>query len=240
MDIFPAIDLRNGQCVRLRKGDFDDAVVYETNPVLQAQKFAYQGAAWLHVVDLDGAKDGAAQQTKIIANITRSTSLAVQVGGGIRNAEDIEALLDCGVRRVVVGSLAAEEPETVQSWINKFGSDCIVLALDVRLNNQKQPIVLTRGWQDDSSQTLWNILAFYEAGTILCTDAERDGMLKGPNLTLYKEIKKRTPQFELLASGGIASLEDIRALAALGAAGAITGKALYENKFTLKEVLNAC
>lgn len=240
MDIFPAIDLKGGQCARLKKGDFSNATVYGNDPVLQAQKFEGQGATWLHVVDLDGAKDGAARQTKLIETIIRSTSLRVQVGGGIRSARDIEVLLNCGARRVVIGSLAVAQPNTVRGWADMFGDERIVLALDIRLDEKNKPKILTRGWQDNSQKTLWDILAQYENGgtkTVLCTDVERDGTLAGPNLDLYSEIKKRFPSFDILASGGIACLDDIRALAKIRAAGAITGKALYENKFAFSEAL---
>jgi phosphoribosylformimino-5-aminoimidazole carboxamide ribotide isomerase len=135
--------------VRLKKGDFADATIYEKDPVFQAKKFEDQGATWLHVVDLDGAKDGAARQTEIISRIVRSTSLSVQVGGGIRSVQDIEVLLDCGAQRVVIGSQAATQSEMVQDWIKRFGGEHIVLALDVRLNEEKEPIILTRGWQEE-------------------------------------------------------------------------------------------
>lgn len=240
MDIFPAIDLKDGHCVRLKKGDFSNATIYEKDPIFQAKKFEDQGATWLHIVDLDGAKDGAARQTESISSIVRSTALSVQVGGGIRSVQDIEVLLDCGVQRVVIGSQAVTQPKTVQDWIKRFGGERIVLALDVRLNEEKKPIILTRGWQEESKKTLWDVLAFYEnngAQTVLCTDVERDGMLAGPNLALYAEMRKQSPGFDLLASGGISSLADIRALASLGVAGAITGKALYEKKFSLVEAI---
>ncbi len=226
--------------MRLKQGDFAAATVYESDPVLQARAFAAQGATELHVVDLDGAKDGAARQTETIKRIAAETALAVQAGGGVRSLADVEALLACGVRRVVIGSLAAQAPQTVQEWIKKFGGERFVLALDVRFNAQGVPMVLARGWQEDSAQSLWDVLALYEGKggcNILCTDVERDGMLAGPNLVLYAELRARFSAFGLLASGGVGTLEDIRALAKLGAKGAIIGKALYEKKFTLAEVI---
>ncbi|MGE0108438.1 MAG: 1-(5-phosphoribosyl)-5-[(5-phosphoribosylamino)methylideneamino]imidazole-4-carboxamide isomerase [Bdellovibrionales bacterium] len=246
MEIFPAIDLKEGRCVRLRQGNFNEATIYEADPVKQAKRFESEGAKQLHIVDLDGAKDGTARQTALIKNIVQSTALSVQTGGGIREKSDIESLLDCGIKRVVIGSLCITAPQKVQDWIGAFGKERIVLALDIRLNAQKEPILLTRGWQDESTQTLWDILNIYntQAETILCTDVDRDGMLSGPNVALYDEIKKRFPTLSILASGGIGALEDIKELTTLGVAGAITGKALYENKFSLadalKETAHAC
>lgn len=226
--------------MRLKQGDFAAATVYEKDPVLQAQAFAAQGATELHVVDLDGAKDGAARQTEIIKRIAAETALAVQAGGGVRSLADVEALLACGVRRVVIGSLAAQAPQTVQEWIKQFGGERFVLALDVRFKAQGLPMVLARGWQEDSARSLWDVLALYEGKggcDILCTDVERDGMLIGPNLALYTEIRTRFPSFGFLASGGVGTLGDIRALAKLGAKGAIVGKALYEKRIALAEAI---
>jgi len=236
MELFPAIDLQNGICVRLERGDFDTATPYDTDPALAARRFQAAGAAWLHIVDLDGAKDGAARQTSVIKRIADNTGLKIQAGGGLRSHADIETLFRAGVTRVVIGSLAVENPDLVCAWIETFGRERIVIALDVRIDETGVPRALTRGWQDQNGQSLWDILAAYKSGglrTLLCTDVSRDGMLSGPNLSLYREILQRFPALDLLASGGIAALDDLRALAALPCAGAVTGKALYENKFDL-------
>jgi phosphoribosylformimino-5-aminoimidazole carboxamide ribotide isomerase len=246
MDIFPAIDLKNGQCVRLTQGDFDTAKIYEADPVLQAQKFAAAGAAWLHMVDLDGAKAGEMRQFDVIAALAKQTPLKIQVGGGIRDAAIIQKLLDAGIKRVVIGSLAVKEPKLVQSWLKQFGPDKIVLAFDVKLNANNDPEILTHGWQAGSNQSLWDVLKEYsECGleTILCTDVSRDGMLAGANNQLYQTIQQRWPKLNILASGGVSNLSDLIALSGLGLTGAIVGKAIYENRIDLadaiKQVQNA-
>lgn len=240
MDIFPAIDLVCGACVRLRQGDFEDATVYETDPLRAALSFAEEGAKWLHIVDLDGAKDGAARQTALIERLAKETPLAIQAGGGVRTARDVETLLKAGVRRVIVGSLAVQTVSTVQEWMQHFGRDKIVPALDVRFNAQGRAEVLTHGWQESSGVLLQDVLRAYEVKgpeVLLCTDVSRDGMLGGANLDLYKSLVKSP--IGILASGGVGSLDDIRALSALGVQGAIVGKALYEKKFTLAEAIHA-
>lgn len=242
MELFPAIDLLGGACVRLKQGDFAQSTVYEQDPLAAAEGFAQEGARWLHVVDLDGAKDGAARQTDLIAQLAQKTSLNLQVGGGLRSEGDIETLLRAGARRVVIGSIAVQDPATTRGWLARFGGEKIILALDLRLDEKGVPEVLTRGWQEGSRQSLWDLLAVYEGSglrTFLCTDVARDGMMAGPNLDLYRAIRARFPRLDLLASGGIGQLDDLRALAKLGASGAIVGKALYEKRFTLRQALHA-
>ncbi|MDD3183116.1 MAG: 1-(5-phosphoribosyl)-5-[(5-phosphoribosylamino)methylideneamino]imidazole-4-carboxamide isomerase [Alphaproteobacteria bacterium] len=240
MEIFPAIDLKDGACVRLQQGDFAAATLYDAAPLVAARRFEQAGANWLHVVDLDGARDGAARQTSLIARLIQETTLKVQAGGGVRTESDIETLLQAGAARVVIGSLAVTQPQLVRDWIARFGGDRIVLALDIRFNKEGEPEVLTRGWQDASGTTLWDVLRLYDGSsfrTLLCTDVGQDGMMTGPNLALYEAIQARFPALALLASGGIGSLEDIHALSSQGFAGAITGKALYENKLDLIEAI---
>jgi phosphoribosylformimino-5-aminoimidazole carboxamide ribotide isomerase len=237
MIIFPAIDLRNGQCVRLTQGDFATTKIYESNPVLQAQRFAAAGAEWLHIVDLDGAQQGGSRQLEIIREIARRVPLRLQVGGGIREASTVQALLDCGIERVVTGSVAAREPARIKDWLRLFGPSRIVLAFDVRLNDLGETEVLAQGWQQGSGRTLWELLAMYEDDglqTILCTDIARDGMLGGPNLVLYQAIRRRHPALDVLASGGVGNLED---LARLNVTGAIVGKALYEGRIGLADAI---
>lgn len=240
MIIFPAIDLQAGSCVRLERGNFAAATSYDSDPLVAAKRFEDQGASWLHIVDLDGAKDGAARQTLSTSRVAAQTTLRIQAGGGIRSAGDVETLLQAGVDRIVIGSLSVQNPELVKGWLRQFGPERIALAVDIRMDDQGTPYLLTRGWQDESSQTLWDVLSFYQVDglkTVLCTDVSRDGMLNGPNLDLYSELRKRYPFLDILASGGIATLDDIRSLADLRMAGAITGKALYEKKFTLSDAV---
>lgn len=243
MDIFPAIDLKNGKCVRLTQGDFATATIYESDPVKQAQKFADAGAKWLHMVDLDGAKFGTMKQFDKIAAVVESSRLKVQVGGGIREEDLIQKLFDVGVHRVVIGSLAVKNPLQVQGWLKKWGPSKIVLAFDVRLDADNQPEILIHGWKSSSKQLLWDVLERYaDSGlqTILCTDVGRDGMLAGTNNDLYKDIQTRFPQLDILASGGVSNLADLLELAELKLSGAVTGKALYEGKLDLAEAIKVC
>jgi phosphoribosylformimino-5-aminoimidazole carboxamide ribotide isomerase len=239
MHIFPAIDLKNGQCVRLTQGDFGTAKIYESNPLLQAQKFADAGASFLHVVDLDGAQAGEMQQIDLITNLAQQTALNIEVGGGIRDAETIQKLLDSGIKRVVIGSLAIKNKKLVQEWLKTFGPQTIVLAFDVKFVDD-QPEVLTQGWQNESQQLLWDVLdAYDESGLshILCTDISRDGMLTGANAALYRAILKHAPKLNVLASGGVNGLDDLLTLAKVPVAGAIVGKAIYEGRIDLKDAI---
>ncbi|MFY9289074.1 MAG: 1-(5-phosphoribosyl)-5-[(5-phosphoribosylamino)methylideneamino]imidazole-4-carboxamide isomerase [Alphaproteobacteria bacterium] len=240
MDIFPAIDLKNGHCVRLTQGDFSAVTIYESDPVKQAHKFAAAGASWLHLVDLDGARTGGMRQFDTIADIARHVKMNIQVGGGIRDEKAIEELLGAGIKRVVIGSLAVKEPERVQNWIKKYGADHIVLAFDIRLNDKNEPELLTHGWQSGSQQLLWDVLTLYAASglkTILCTDISRDGMLTGTNQDLYKAIQQKWPQLDILASGGVSGLADLMQLAKLNLTGAIVGKAIYEGRVNLEAAI---
>jgi len=236
MEIFPAIDLKNGQCVRLTQGDFSKPTMYEAHPVLQALKFAATGAAWLHMIDLDGAQAGAMQQFDVIAHVAQQTNLKVQVGGGIRDEKTIEKLLEAGIKRVVIGSLAVTNQPLVQDWLKQFGPERVVVALDVRLNAKNEPEIMTHGWQSGSEQSLWDVLKSYADSnlkTILCTDVGRDGMLAGTNHVLYQTIQESWPKLDILASGGVSGLADLMQLAKLDLAGAIVGKAIYEGRVDL-------
>lgn len=242
MIIYPAIDLRGGRVVRLTEGKFDQEKSYGDDPLAMARDFAAAGATWLHVVDLDGAKDPARRQTALVEQIVRGSGLRVQTGGGIREEAQIAALLGAGAQRVIVGSLAAKRPELVRAWLQKFGAEKIILAPDVRLDPDSTPRVATAGWQESTGLALDDFLkGFLAAGLvhILCTDISRDGRLTGPNTALYAQLVKKFPSLQIQASGGVSSLDDLRGLKPTGVAGAIVGRALYENKFTLREAL-AC
>ena len=242
MIIYPAIDLRGGRVVRLTEGKFDQEKSYGDDPLSVAKKFAAAGAAWLHVVDLDGAKDPSQRQTALVEKIVRGSGLRVQTGGGIRDETQISGLLAAGVERVIVGSLAAREPVRVRGWLQRFGAEHIILSPDVRLDGDGTPRVAAAGWQESTGLALDDFLHSYlPAGLIhiLCTDISRDGKLTGPNSALYAQLVKRFPSLQIQASGGVSSLDDLRALQTTGSAGAIVGRALYEKKFTLQEAL-AC
>ncbi len=237
--IWPAIDLMDGRAVRLLKGDFDKQSIYDDDPVDRACVFADAGAKALHVVDLEGAKAAAPRQSALIGQIARQSGLIVQAGGGVRSRDDVDMLLNDGVRRVIIGSLAVTDPMRVLRWLDEFGADVLVLALDVRLDGDI-PRPAIKGWQEQTDKSLWDILDIYgtQARHILVTDIDRDGVLGGINAALTRAITTRYPGLALLASGGIGALGDIAAARDAGAAGVIIGKALYEQKFTLNEALS--
>jgi phosphoribosylformimino-5-aminoimidazole carboxamide ribotide isomerase len=236
MILYPAMDLMAGRVVRLAQGRFDDATTYPADPAQALAAFAAAGAAWAHVVDLDGAKAGAPVQHDLIARLAAEAPLSLQVAGGIRTREHIARLLDAGAARVVVGSLAVKDPPLVQGFLREYG-DRITLSLDVRILDGT-PEVATAGWTEDSGMSLWDIAALYpEARHLLLTDIGRDGMLQGPNFALLEEAATRLPHLAIQASGGVSSLED---LTRLRTAGAIVGKALWEGRIDLAKALHAC
>lgn len=242
MLLYPAIDLRGGRVVRLTEGRFDQETTYGTDPLAVARDHAAAGATWLHVVDLDGAKDPARRQTARIEQLARHAGLRVQAGGGIREEAQVETLLAAGVERVIVGSLAVREPARVRGWLARFGAEHLCLAPDIRLDAAGIPRIAAAGWQETTGVALDDFLSDYgPAGLVhvLCTDISRDGRLTGPNTALYAHLVARFPTLQIQASGGVASLADLHALKATGAAGAIIGRALYEKKFTLAAAL-AC
>jgi phosphoribosylformimino-5-aminoimidazole carboxamide ribotide isomerase len=240
MIIYPAIDLRGGRVVRLTEGKFDQEKSYGDDPLAVAKDFAAAGATWLHVVDLDGAKDPTKRQTALVETIARGSGLRMQTGGGIRDESQIAALLAAGAQRVIVGSVAVKQPALVHDWLRKFGPEKIILSPDVRLDANGTPRIAAAGWQESTGVALDDFLKdFLTAGLvhILCTDISRDGKLTGPNSALYAALVKKFPALQIQASGGVSSLNDLRVLQTTGAAGAIVGRALYEKKFTLKEAL---
>jgi len=242
MIIYPAIDLRGGRVVRLTEGKFDQEKSYGDDPLAVARGFKAAGATWLHVVDLDGAKDPAQRQTPLVEKLAAESGLRVQSGGGIRDEVQVDALLKAGVRRVIVGSLAVRAPELVRGWLKSFGPEHIILSPDVRLDAAGVPRIAAAGWQETTGVALDDFLNDYLAAGlihILCTDISRDGRLTGPNSALYASLVQKFPTLHIQASGGVASLDDLRLLKGTGSAGAIVGRALYEKKFTLQEAL-AC
>ncbi|QLE85793.1 1-(5-phosphoribosyl)-5-[(5-phosphoribosylamino)methylideneamino]imidazole-4-carboxamide isomerase [Shewanella sp. Scap07] len=238
--IIPAIDLIDGQVVRLYQGDYNQQTTFEYSPLAQLQSYENQGATWLHIVDLTGAKDPAKRQIKLIGELVNGLEANIQVGGGIRSEQQVAELLEIGVKRVVIGSLAVKETALVQSWFKKYGSDAICLALDVNINDQGEKIVAVSGWQSGGGKTLESLVeAFKPYGLkhALVTDISRDGTLKGSNTQLYQEIASNYPDIQWQASGGIASLEDVAAVRDSGANGIIVGKALLIENFTVAEAM---
>lgn len=241
MKIIPAIDLLDGKCVRLLHGDFKQCKVYDVNPVKLAEEYAEAGAQWLHVVDLAASRDGEDADIKPLLRLIRKTSQWVQTGGGVRDEDDVQIRLDNGADRVVIGSICVSEPERFSQWLSKFGSNRLVAALDVQIDENGVPWPRTHGWTRGSERNLWSYLEYYQfrgLRHILCTDISRDGAMQGPNLDLYREIVKRHPTMSVQASGGVSSLQDLENLDQTGATSAITGKALLEGKFTITEAVD--
>jgi len=240
MQLIPSIDLRGGRTVRLLYGDFDQETRYEEAPLEVARRFHAFGARVLHVVDLDGARGHGEENRAIVYELAAKSGLELQVGGGIRTVQAVEDLLEHGVSRVVIGSLAVEQPALVREWLARWGVERVVLALDVRLDDAGTPLVQTRGWTAATATSLWSALEPYlELGPVqvLCTDIGRDGAMLGPNLDLYAAAMRRFPALRWQASGGVRSAADLAALAALGIAGAISGKALVEDRIPHQELL---
>ncbi len=239
MRIIPAIDLKDGNCVRLYKGDFDRTTEYSSNPAEIGRRFSALNVEDLHIVDLDGARTGTQQNHGIVAAIAADSGLNVQLGGGIRTRENVSAWLNNGVSRCVVGSVAIEQPDTVRTWIEEFGAHAIVLALDINLDDSGTPMLTTQGWTERSGTSLWACLdGYYKAGArhVLCTDIARDGAMSGPNFELYVEILNRYPALQLQASGGVRDIDDLELLRELGLPAAITGRALLDGEITSEEI----
>lgn len=234
MIVYPAMDLMGGAVVRLAQGRFEAATTYDSSPEEALERFAVAGAEWAHVVDLDGARAGSPKQHDLIAELATSTRLKLQVAGGFRTREQIARMFDCGVGRVVIGSLAVKQPDLVAEFLDEFGSDKITLSLDVRLV-QNAPVVSIAGWTEDSGRTLWEIAELFPtARHLLLTDIGRDGMLQGPNFELLEEAGRRLPHLQIQASGGVSRLEDIKRL---NTAGVIVGKSIWEGLIDLQEAV---
>lgn len=239
MLLIPSIDLRGGHSVRLFKGDFAAETRYELGAHELLARYQRLGASWLHIVDLDGARDGTLVNRGIIHQLATQRGLWLQVGGGLRDLGAVDDLLTHGVARVVIGSAAVERHDQVAGWMRTFGPERICLAFDVQLDAQSVPRLRIRGWQQHSTLSLWDAVAGFEADGlkhVLCTDIDRDGALGGPNLALYVEALRRFPQLLWQASGGIASGADLVALAAQGVPSAICGRALLEERISVEEL----
>ena len=238
--LLPAIDVRGGRVVRLRQGDYAQETRYDDAPLALARRYADEGARWLHLVDLDAARAGGYTLVSLLAQVVRDTGLQVQTGGGVRDERDVATLLDAGATRVIVGSLAVRESALVARWLSRFGPERITVALDVRQDATGRWQLPTAGWTRSSDSALDPLLRHYaDAGLrhLLCTDIARDGMLAGPNLELYTQLRATAPRVRVQASGGIRDIADIVAARGAGCAAAVLGKALLDGRFALGDVL---
>ena len=239
MLVIPSIDLRGGQCVRLLKGEFNAETRYAVDPRDLLQRYADAGVRWLHLVDLDGARDGTPGNRDLIRQMSGQTRIRVQLGGGLRDRALAEQALEGGVSRVVIGSAAVEQPQLLRDLLDAHGAERVCLAVDVRVDASATPRVRTRGWVKEHQLSLWELLESFSDTAlkhVLCTDIERDGALGGPNQALYQRAQQRFPHLSWQASGGIRSLDDLAHLADTGLAAAISGKALLEGRITLEEL----
>lgn len=240
MLLIPAIDLRAGRCVRLLQGRFDAETVYSDDPDQVLADYRSLGARRVHVVDLDGARDGSQGNRAAIARLAAAPGVSLQVGGGIRRRAVADEILALGVGRVVVGSLAASHPQEVTAWIAELGAERVVLAFDVRVDAGGTPRLATHGWRTQTGTSLWHAVdAYIAAGLrhVLCTDVARDGALSGPNIALYAEAVRRFPMVGWQASGGVSSAADLHALADTGVAAVVSGRALLEGRISPEELV---
>ncbi|WP_395788719.1 1-(5-phosphoribosyl)-5-[(5-phosphoribosylamino)methylideneamino]imidazole-4-carboxamide isomerase [Aquimonas sp.] len=238
----PAIDVRGGRVVRLKQGDYAQETRYPSEPLALALRYAEAGADWLHLVDLDAAQAGGYTLAPLVRSLREQSKQRIQSGGGVRSEADVEALLAAGVERVVVGSLAVKSADEVIGWLQRFGAEHLCIALDTRQDAAGVWRLPTHGWTESAGEELFALVDRYRAAGLrhlLCTDIARDGMLNGPNFDLYRTLIERAPEVQLIASGGVAGLDDIRAARAVGAAGVVLGKALLDGCFSVEEAL-AC
>ncbi len=236
IEIIPAIDIIDGKCVRLTQGDYSQKTIYNENPLEVAKQFETIGITRLHLVDLDGAKKGEVVNLKVLETIASQTKLIIDFGGGIKNELSIQSIFDAGASMATIGSLAVKQPETLYGWVKKYGADKIMLGADV--NNET---IVINGWQE---KTEINIIDFVRMNfmngitNIFCTDISKDGLLQGPSIDLYKKIMKVIPDLKLIASGGVANINDVLELEKIGCCGVIIGKAIYEGRITMNELKN--
>ena len=234
MRIIPAIDIINGQCVRLTKGDYDTKKVYNENPVEVAKAFEDAGIQYLHVVDLDGAKASHIVNYKILESIATKTNLKIDFGGGLKSDEDLRIAFNSGANQITGGSIAVKNPTIFENWITNYGSDKIILGADC--NNEK---IAISGWQEESDLEVIPFINGYQSkgiNYVICTDISKDGMLQGPSFELYSRILNEVEGIKLIASGGISEYEELPQLAEMGCEGVIVGKAIYEKRISLKEI----
>jgi phosphoribosylformimino-5-aminoimidazole carboxamide ribotide isomerase len=242
MELIPAIDLLDGRCVRLMHGDFNEVTYYKTPADDLARTYRQHGASWLHVVDLAASRDGEAADTSHLFKLLGSASQSVQTGGGVRKGGDISARLDAGASRVVIGSLCALDTPRFLRWVEEYGPDRIVAAVDVAIATDGTPWPRVHGWTEEAGMDLWTLMDTLVEGGLrhaLITDIGRDGALKGPNRFLYQDTLSRYPDLQLQASGGVSRIEDLVALKEDGAAATIVGKALLEGAFGVGQALEA-
>jgi len=236
MRIIPAIDIIEGKCVRLSKGDYNSKKVYNENPLEVAKSFEDHGIEFLHLVDLDGAKSEHIVNYNILESIATKTSLKIDFGGGLKTDQDLNIAFESGANQITGGSIAVKNPDVFQQWIQQYGSEKIILGADA-----DQEKIAISGWQEASDQDLLPFIAMYQEKGIqyvICTDISKDGMLEGPSFELYEKIIKQSPEINLIASGGISTFDELPKLAELGCEGTIIGKAIYENKISLKQLEN--
>lgn len=236
MQIIPAIDIIDGKCVRLTQGDYDQKTIYNSNPLEVAKEFEDAGLQRLHLVDLDGAKAGAIKNWKILEAITRDTSLVVDYGGGIKTEDDLRTVFRSGAAFATIGSLAVKNETLFVEWIQKYGAEKFLLGADV-----KDERIAVSGWLETTEIDIFSFLEKYIGygiTQVFCTDVSKDGKLEGPSIELYQKIIHRFPDLIFIASGGVATLEDLEELKLIGCCGAIVGKAIYESRITLTELIN--
>ena len=236
MRIIPAIDIINGKCVRLSKGDYATKIIYNENPLEVAKMFEDHGIEFLHLVDLDGAKASHIINYKVLETIASKTNLSIDFGGGLKSDEDLKIAFESGANQITGGSIAVKSPETFKKWLANYGSDKIILGADA--NNEK---VAVSGWLEESDKELIPFIQNYEkegVSYVICTDISKDGMLQGPSFELYKKILTETSNIKLIASGGISTFDELPKLAKMGCEGTIIGKAIYEHKISMKQLEN--
>ncbi len=234
MRIIPAIDIIDGKCVRLSKGDYDTKKIYNEHPLEVAKEFEAHGIQYLHLVDLDGAKSKHIVNHKVLEQIASKTSLKIDFGGGLKTDEDLKIAFDSGANQITGGSIAVKDEATFKSWITKFGNEKIILGADA--HNEK---IAVSGWLEESDKALIPFIQEYQKEGIvyvICTDISKDGMLEGPSFELYKRILSETDNLKLIASGGISTFDELPKLAEIGCEGTIIGKAIYENRISLKQL----
>jgi phosphoribosylformimino-5-aminoimidazole carboxamide ribotide isomerase len=239
--VYPAIDVRDGRVVRLAQGDYARETRYPGDPLALAMAYADAGARWLHLVDLDAARLGGYTLAGLVRAIADDGRLSVQTGGGVRDGDDVQRILDAGASRVVVGSLAVREPDRVAAWLQRHGAERIVLALDARRDAAGVWRLPVHGWTETGDATLQDLLTHYASASarhVLCTDIDRDGMLAGPSTGLYRQLTERWPGLALQASGGVRDAADVTAAGAAGCAAVILGRALLEGRMALRDVLD--